>query len=436
MCLDKYKLLKNKINIHTTNYWLPLETNKQQIKTNSWFNLTEYKSKTDNSKINANIKLSKDKKLIRSDKIRIYPNKSQQEKLHNWMKYYIIMYNKTLKIFKHARFSKQKITFNWRKIRTNYLKLVKQNLINKSKKECIDSQINSHILDKAIQDACTCYKSCLTNLRNNHIKHFRIRYSKLNKQNKIIKIEKNFISNNTFCARIFKEDFIFENNFRLKNVKKDFTIHYNSKTDEWFLLNPIEEKIKSIHDNKDTVSLDPGIRTFLTGYSNNKCSQIGNNLTHTSGKYIDRIDKIKNTEKACKRNIKKVEKKYNRKLKNTIDDLHWKSIKYLTDNYGNILIGNLSTKSIVNKRNILDKKTKRIALLMRLFNFKQRLAYKCNSKKIGYCEVDEAYTSKTCSNCANYYKELGTNKTYVCTKCNMKLNRDINGARNIMFRYL
>ncbi len=32
-----------------------------------------------------------------------------------------------------------------------------------------------------------------------------------------------------------------------------------------------------------------------------------------------------------------------------INDMHWKTINYLTDNYKTILIGNLSTKNIVEK---------------------------------------------------------------------------------------
>lgn len=49
---------------------------------------------------------------------------------------------------------------------------------------------------------------------------------------------------------------------------------------------------------------------------------------------------------------------------------------------------------------------------MILYIFKQRLIYKCTQYKIGYKEVNEAYTSKFCSNCANYNKYLGSNKIY------------------------
>jgi transposase len=44
---------------------------------------------------------------------------------------------------------------------------------------------------------------------------------------------------------------------------------------------------------------------------------------------------------------------------------------------------------------------------MSLFKFKQRLQYKCFRNNIGYTEVDEAYTSKTCTGCSYFNKNLG-----------------------------
>jgi len=46
-------------------------------------------------------------------------------------------------------------------------------------------------------------------------------------------------------------------------------------------------------------------------------------------------------------------------------------------------------------------------------------------------EIDEYMTSKTCHNCKNIKKDLGSAKVYKCEKCNVKLNRDINAAINI-----
>jgi|SaaInlStandDraft_1057018.scaffolds.fasta_scaffold04052_8 transposase len=42
--------------------------------------------------------------------------------------------------------------------------------------------------------------------------------------------------------------------------------------------------------------------------------------------------------------------------------------------------------------------------------------------------------NKTCTNCGNLHKSLGSNKTYKCEKCNVIMERDVNGARNILLK--
>jgi transposase len=77
------------------------------------------------------------------------------------------------------------------------------------------------------------------------------------------------------------------------------------------------------------------------------------------------------------------------------------------------------------------KMIKRIGQSMRFYTFKQRLQYKCYLNGIGYKEVDEYCTSKCCSSCGNFKKDLGSAKTYNCTKCGLVTDRDINAAKNI-----
>jgi putative transposase len=56
------------------------------------------------------------------------------------------------------------------------------------------------------------------------------------------------------------------------------------------------------------------------------------------------------------------------------------------------------------------------------------------SKGIEYKVVNEAYTSKVCTNCGNYKKDLGSAKVYNCKKCKAIIDRDVNGARNILLK--
>ena len=55
------------------------------------------------------------------------------------------------------------------------------------------------------------------------------------------------------------------------------------------------------------------------------------------------------------------------------------------------------------------------------------LSYKFNTK---LNIVDEAYTTKTCSNC-NEINDIGSSKKYDCKKCDFTCDRDINASINI-----
>ena len=101
-------------------------------------------------------------------------------------------------------------------------------------------------------------------------------------------------------------------------------------------------------------------------------------------------------------------------------------------NYKHILIGNMSTKSTCESN--LPKIIKRISKKIRLYVFRKRLKYKCYLNGIKYYLVDEYCTSKYCSNCAFYNKNLGKSKVFNCPKCKIHVDRDINASKNILMR--
>jgi hypothetical protein len=56
------------------------------------------------------------------------------------------------------------------------------------------------------------------------------------------------------------------------------------------------------------------------------------------GNYIKQIDKINNNNKMNKKQKRKKERKIYLKMKNKIDELLLKTIKYITNNYKNVII--------------------------------------------------------------------------------------------------
>jgi len=102
----------------------------------------------------------------------------------------------------------------------------------------------------------------------------------------------------------------------------------------------------------------------------------------------------------------------------------------LVNRIGNIVIGEL--KEI--KQNMdLGKKNNQNFQYIPYGLFKQKLKAKCEYHGINYMEVDEAYTSQTCSVCGEVNKNNRKHRgLYVCRKCGSVLNADINGALNIL----
>jgi transposase len=71
------------------------------------------------------------------------------------------------------------------------------------------------------------------------------------------------------------------------------------------------------------------------------------------------------------------------------------------------------------------------------YSFQQRLLSK--SEEYTNCKVhivDESYTSKTCGKCGEINTTLGSSKLFICgnTSCRTELDRDCNGARNILIK--
>ena len=101
------------------------------------------------------------------------------------------------------------------------------------------------------------------------------------------------------------------------------------------------------------------------------------------------------------------------------------------------MAGNWSTKSCINRKTSkLNKMTKRLSQSIRYYHFLQRLKYKCDANGISFKLVDEKYTSCLCSNCGYTNKKLKSKKKFKCSNCKIKIDRDINSCRNIIYKGL
>jgi putative transposase len=181
------------------------------------------------------------------------------------------------------------------------------------------------------------------------------------------------------------------------------------------------------------IFIDPGVKTFLTGYDpSGKIITFGSKenskriamLLHFKNKLQKKL-KLQQTSKNNKLRIALL--RINKKIHNLISDLHYKSSKWLLENYKCIYLPRLNFHNFKK----LNKKSKTLLSRYRHCEFLDKLS----SKGQNVFEVNESYTSKTCSNCGNLHESLLNKDIYNCDCCKIKIGRDINASRNIMLRY-
>jgi len=460
MLIVKHKA-KNKKQTFITNFKPIVEKNKDTLpikiynkktsfKTTSWFSACEYK--VDKVLQNNNIKNKFPKNYIKSTKVIMDLSNKQKRILNCWFDANTNMYNETLNyvrtkylLYKHT-ISRDNIKNLNIKESNNFfylrdkLKTIRDNIQLKSQLTNINTntKIYTHILDYSIKQLISNIKSAVTNTLRGNFKRFRIKFWKHNRPSQTIEIEKQYIKNNKICPYIFGDiKYIYnKQKYQLPILSSNVKINYNKILDEYSLLIPdkcIPIKIEDKFTN--TISLDPGLRTFMTGLSENNAVKLGKNVNKIIVKKIRRLNNINNNKLIPLKIKQKNERMINRKIEHMTDDLHWKVIKYLTNNYNNIFLGDMSAKSIVSKdKSILTPVQKVACLRTRYYVFQQRLEYKCMSTKTNYKLVDEMYTSKTCSSCGNYNDNLKAETNYNCINCGINIDRDINGCRNIYFK--
>ena len=215
-------------------------------------------------------------------------------------------------------------------------------------------------------------------------------------------------------------------------INKTSILQYDKQINCFTLYVPIEKKSINI-PNRNKCGIDPGVRTFLTCYADKEILEIGHNCHIRYKKYYDKIDKIRELNSKNHLSSKNFKKAINRrfdKIYNLTKDLHFKSSKYLCHKFDEIIIGKISTSKIVSKNNDLNKKSKRAMLSLSHFKFREILEYQCFKYNCKLKIVNEAYTSKTCHNCKQI-NNIGKSKTFECSKCKLKCDRDINASINI-----
>ena len=186
------------------------------------------------------------------------------------------------------------------------------------------------------------------------------------------------------------------------------------------------------------IFIDPGSKNFVTCYDPSgkvivwgklDVGRIGR-LLHYKNKLNSRMAKIKNSRK--KKRMKLALLRMNKCIRNLVSDLHKKLSKWLCSNYSCIFIPRLN----FHKMKKLKKMNKQKLASYSHCAFVNRLT--CKAREYPGCnviEVNESYTSMTCSSCGYQNKSLCNKDVFNCRSCKLNIGRDVNAAKNIMLRY-
>ena len=227
---------------------------------------------------------------------------------------------------------------------------------------------------------------------------------------------------------------------------KSFTIVNERNTGQYYLnlsvpvdfLLPYDKRSENqalFKTRKEIISLDPGIRTFLAGYTLDETLMFGDGCSIKIFELLEYCYSLEILEIMTdkeKKDIYDKKKLLRKRIKDMVTDLHWKVIKYLTSTFQIIIYPNFETSNMMKK---LSKENKRKLSTLSFYTFKQRLINKCKELKNTLIITNESYTSRTCCSCG-YLNNPSTNKVFNCKKCKYTVDRDINGSRNIMIKTL
>jgi putative transposase len=126
-----------------------------------------------------------------------------------------------------------------------------------------------------------------------------------------------------------------------------------------------------------------------------------------------------------------------RRLRDKVTGIHNAIVRHFAETYAFVALGNLSYGIVERRDKGMPKKSKDELHMWRLYHFKIRLLHRFSGLEQQEVVIqDERYTSKTCGLCNNVKHDLGAAKRYICDKCGYDVDRDVNGARNILERSL
>jgi putative transposase len=362
------------------------------------------------------------------------------------------------------------------------INIVKKEKVRRNRRENIKKPAPDETLKGVIKEFCSNLKANRTKVNEKTIDNFEMKYLNIKNKQTILVSNRNMSIDGLFIQELGKTNCYNYRKIYKKYVtdkskigfEKECKLKYDKILNKYYLYISQEISPKKIeHEREQIVGVDPGEKTFLSFYSGNKYGKIGDNMRikilklHKQIKYFTSIlDKGINKEGKKLKNKNHLRKKIyklSQKINGYVNEVHKKAAKYLCENYENILLPEFETKSMLSKKKRLEaydrirlikdkseaKKelralTKKVSLSKNVkyvlsrqshYKFKQYIKAKAEEYEVKIYDVDEKFTSQSCTKCGALSK-VYENREKECIQCKYKINRDTGGSLNIVLKSL
>jgi transposase len=379
-------------------------------------------------------------------------NKQYQERRHEFINSATCVhctepkYSDTFCCVKH-----QKKALPW-KLNTSFISLrndiIKSDKLLKGTEDKWQIEIPYDTRQLAIKDAATAYKSCMTNKRNGNITTFDLKYKCRRNPSQLFWIDSNaikYVGNKLqiFPNRLKKDKFIRMRNRqhnKIQPIEHDCKIMKYGKS--YYLVYTFDKTVEAntTNDNRHhAIALDPGVRTFQTGYSPSGIAiKAGERQNEQLKRLHNKLDILRGLRSKAtlrrKQRLKNSCLKLEQKIKNVVDNLHNQTSSFLAKSFNNVLLPKFSTSEMQSGKG-LHSTTKRQLWTLSHYKFQQKMIGLCQQYRSKLYLVEEHYTTKTCGGCGKLVN-VGSSKVFECSECSYKMDRDIHGARNILLKHV
>ena len=385
----------------------------------------------------------KEAETLASKKIRIYPKDTK--KYEEALSIYRRSYNLAVERYKGDSYKDD--NGKWRNLRPEIKQIVKE--------ECeSDGRVyNSIIVDNAVLSARQAFKAaCSRNKKHKGGKggfsEIKFKSRKSTRQSfSMDRLPKGLNPAIRALGKIHITEEVPD-----EAINKSFTV--TRERGRWYIC--VQKHIPlgaDIQGQVKCVSIDPGVRTFATCYSESEVLIFGDDFAKDKlAPLMKRVDRLIGLRQKVLNNAPKEPTQwvtdrvthFNREIDrlrtkkdDLILDMHNRVAHHLVSHYDVIFLPTFETSKMAakkSKRRRIRANTCRQMLDLSHYQFKMRL--KWYAKKYGKHVVDcnEAYTSKTRSWDGTIDDKLGSSK--VIKGDGFIVNRDVNGARNIFMKCL